>query len=134
MTRLRGTAALAVLAALVAGVPWALVQFGNWPIHGVPTGEQLRDLGDAVVSDTAVFAVLTVAAWAVWSVFLASLLVEVVAVARGVQAPGSPSRVRCSDRRAVSSPPSSSPSPSPTTPDRPPPAPSSRPPPHERHP
>ena len=56
-------------------VPWALVQFGNWPIHGVPTGEQLRDLGDAVVSDTAVFAVLTVAAWAVWSVFLASLLV-----------------------------------------------------------
>jgi len=87
MTRLRGTAALAVLAALVAGVPWALVQFGNWPIHGVPTGEQLRDLGDAVVSDTAVFAVLTVAAWAVWSVFLASLLVEVVAVARGVQAP-----------------------------------------------
>lgn len=87
MTRLRGTAALALLAALVAGVPWALVQFGNWPIHGVPTGEQLHDLGDAVVSDTAVFAVLTVAAWAVWAVFMASLLVEIAAVARGIQAP-----------------------------------------------
>lgn len=87
MTRLRGLAALAALAVATVGVPWALVRFGNWPIHGLPTTAQLRDLGDAVVSDTAVFAVLTVAAWAVWATLMASVTVEAFAVARGIQAP-----------------------------------------------
>jgi len=87
MTRLRGLAALAALAVTAVGVPWALVRFGNWPIHGIPTTAQLRDLGDAVVSDTAVFAVLTVAAWAIWATFMASVTVEAFAVARGIQAP-----------------------------------------------
>lgn len=86
MTRLRGLAALAALAVATVGVPWALVRVGNWPIHSLPTTGQLRNLGDAVVSDTAVFAVLTVAAWAVWATFMASVTVEVFAVARGIQA------------------------------------------------
>jgi nucleoid-associated protein YgaU len=87
MTRLRGLVALVGLGFLIGVVPWALLRFGDWPINGLPSGEQLRDLGDTVVSDTAVFAVLTVAAWLVWAVFMVSVLVEGAAAARGVQAP-----------------------------------------------
>lgn len=87
MTRLRGLIALVALSGLVGAVPWALVRFGRWPINGVPSGDQLRDLGDAVVSDTAVFAVLTVAAWLVWLVFTVSVVVEASASVRGIQAP-----------------------------------------------
>lgn len=86
MNRLRGLVALSALAALLGGVPWALVRFGRWPITGWPTGDQIRDLGDAVVSDTAVFAVLTVAAWLVWLLFLFSFAVEARAAVRGLQA------------------------------------------------
>lgn len=87
MTRLRGLVALVGLGVLIGAVPWALLRFGDWPINGLPSGEQLRDLGDTVVSDTAVFAVLTVAAWLVWAVFMVSVLVEAIAAVRGVQAP-----------------------------------------------
>ncbi len=86
MNRLRGLAALSALAALLVGVPWALVSFGRWPISEWPTIDQVRDLGDAVVSDTAVFAVLTVAAWLVWLLFVFSFLVEARAAVRGLQA------------------------------------------------
>ncbi len=87
MTRLRGLVALVALAFAIGAVPWALVRFGNWPINGIPSSEQLRDLGDTVVSDTTVFAVLTVAAWLVWAVFTVSVLVETSAALRRVQAP-----------------------------------------------
>ena len=87
MTRLRGLVALLGLGFLIGVVPWALLRFGDWPINGLPSGEQLRDLGNTVVSDTAVFAVLTVAAWLVWTVFMVSVLVEGTAAVRGVQAP-----------------------------------------------
>lgn len=87
MTRLRGFVALIVLAVLIGALPWALLQFGDWPIHGLPSAEQFRHLGDSVVSDTAVFAVLTVAAWLVWAVFMVSVFVESTAAVRGIQAP-----------------------------------------------
>lgn len=87
MTRLRGVVAIGVLAGILGGLPWALVRFGNWPISGLPTSEQMRDLGDAVVSDTAVFGVLTLSAWLVWALFVASFLVEARAAFQGVQAP-----------------------------------------------
>ena len=87
MTRLRGLVALIVLAVLTGALPWALLRFGDWPIHGVPSAEQLRHLSNSVVSDTAVFAVLTVAAWLVWAVFMVSVFVEGTAAVRGIQAP-----------------------------------------------
>lgn len=87
MTRLRGLLAIGVVVGILGGLPWALVRFGNWPISGMPTSEQMRDLGDAVVSDTAVFGVLTLAAWLVWTLFVASFLVEARAAFHGVQAP-----------------------------------------------
>jgi len=87
VTRLRGFAALVATVAFVAGVPWLLIRYGDWPITGVPSDEQLRDLVDTVVSDTMVFGVLTVAAWLVWAGFTISLLLESAAAVRGVQAP-----------------------------------------------
>ena len=87
MTRLRGLIALVAAVAFVAGVPWLLLTYGDWPITGMPSVGELRDLADTVVSDTMVFGVLTVAAWMVWAGFAVSLLVESAAVVRGVQAP-----------------------------------------------
>jgi len=87
MTRLRALLAIGVLAGILGGLPWALVRFGHWPISGMPTSEQLRDLSDAVVSDTAVFGVLTLAAWLVWTLFVVSFLVESRAAFQGIQAP-----------------------------------------------
>lgn len=87
MTRVRALLALASLTTALGGIPWALAAYGRWPISGWPSGDQLRDLGDTVVSDTAVFSVLTVAAWAVWLLFVISFLVETRAALRGLQAP-----------------------------------------------
>lgn len=87
MTRLRALLALATLTAVLGGLPWVLASFGHWPISGWPTGDQIRNVGDAVVSDTAVFGVLTLAAWVVWLLFVVSFLVETGAAVRGVQAP-----------------------------------------------
>ncbi len=86
--------ALAALGVLLVGVPFALVQLGSWPITGVPTGEQIRDLPSTVVTDDAVIAILTVVLWLAWAVFVASVLVEVVAQVRA--------RARGEDRPARS--------------------------------
>lgn len=89
MTRLRavvrGVVSFAALAALIGGVPWALTRWGQLP--GTPSGAWWERLSDTVVSDQTVFTVLTIAAWAVWAIFTTSVLVEVVAGLRGVQAP-----------------------------------------------
>lgn len=87
MTRVRAALALGALVAVLGGMPWLLARFGEWPISGWPTERQLRDLDEAVVSDTAVFGVLTLAAWAVWLLFVVSFLVETRATLRGLQAP-----------------------------------------------
>lgn len=75
--------ALLALAALLGGIPLVLLRFGSWPITGVPTGQQLRDLPSTVVADDAVIAVLTLLLWAAWVVFAASVVVEAVAQVQG---------------------------------------------------
>ena len=91
MTRLRdlarGIASLVALAAILAGIPAVLLKFGRWPSLGQPTGGWWSRLSDTVVSDSAVFAVLTVAAGLVWVLFAVSVLVEFAAGLRGRQAP-----------------------------------------------
>jgi DNA-binding SARP family transcriptional activator/nucleoid-associated protein YgaU len=83
LRRLAGAlVALVALAALLVGIPLVLLQFGSWPITGVPTGEQIRDLPSTIVTDDAVIALLTVLLWAAWALFAASVLVEVVAQIR----------------------------------------------------
>jgi DNA-binding SARP family transcriptional activator/nucleoid-associated protein YgaU len=74
--------AFVALAALLVGIPLVLLRFGSWPITGVPTGEQIRDLPSTVVTDDAVIALLTVLLWVAWVLFAASVLVELVAQVR----------------------------------------------------
>jgi nucleoid-associated protein YgaU len=80
---LRGAAAAVALLVLLVGVPLALIHWGDWPITGLPTGRQLRDLPGTVASDDAVIGVFTVALWAVWAVFAVCVAAEVVAEMRG---------------------------------------------------
>ncbi|HEY8543988.1 MAG TPA: LysM peptidoglycan-binding domain-containing protein, partial [Acidimicrobiales bacterium] len=75
--------ALVVLAGLVGGIPWALLTYSEWPITGVPTMEQVRDLPTTVVTDDALFAVLTVALWLSWALFVGSVIAEAAAQVRG---------------------------------------------------
>jgi nucleoid-associated protein YgaU len=83
---LRGVVALIALVAILGGLPWALVRFGNWPIRTLPDRRWLESLNHAV-SDDAMFAALTVAAWAIWAAFAYAVVVEMKAAARGIRPP-----------------------------------------------
>ncbi len=82
---IRGVASLAALAALLVGLPVLLASWGRLP--GSPSGDWWDRLSDTAVSDTTVFVVLTLAAWAAWATFAAAVIVEFVAGIRGFQAP-----------------------------------------------
>ena len=84
-TLTRGLTSLVALVAIVAGLPVLLARWGHLP--GAPSGRWWTHLGDHAVSDTAVFAVLTIAAWIMWAGFTATVTVELAAGLRGVQAP-----------------------------------------------
>jgi nucleoid-associated protein YgaU len=79
----RGVAAAVALVGLLVGPPLALLRWSRWPITGLPTTEQLRDLPTTVVSDAALLTTLTVALWAAWAAFALCVLVEVAAEVRG---------------------------------------------------
>ncbi|HWL41773.1 MAG TPA: BTAD domain-containing putative transcriptional regulator [Ilumatobacter sp.] len=81
----RGLVSLTVLAVIVAGLPWALVRWGELP--GTPNADWWDRLGDGAMSDSTVFVVLTLAAWSAWAVFTISVVVETIAGLRGVHAP-----------------------------------------------
>jgi hypothetical protein len=70
---------------LLVGLPVLLSSWGRLP--GSPSGDWWDRLSDTAVSDTTVFVVLTVAAWVVWAIFAAAVIVEFVAGIRGFQAP-----------------------------------------------
>jgi nucleoid-associated protein YgaU len=80
---LRGVGAALALAGLLVAVPLALLRWGRWPITGLPTGEQLRDLPGTVVSDSALLGVFTVAVWVAWALFAVCVVAELVAELRG---------------------------------------------------
>jgi len=91
MARLaRAVLAGLTLMALVIGLPILLARYGSWPIHQVPTASQLSDAPGQALTDDAVFAILTVAAWATWAAFTLSVLLELVAAVRGASRPTLP--------------------------------------------
>ena len=83
---LRGIVALIALVAILGGIPWMLVRYGNWPIRTLPDRRWLESLNHAV-SDDAMFAAFTVAAWAVWAAFAYAVVVEMKAAAHNVRPP-----------------------------------------------
>jgi len=78
------------LVALVIGLPILLARYGSWPIHQVPTASQLSDAPGQALTDDAVFATLTVAAWATWAAFTVSVVLELAAAVRGASRPTLP--------------------------------------------
>jgi len=84
----KGLCALAVLVALVAGVPWALWHFVGWPLpHHVPTaGEVGRALSHQGIPAQVLVDALAVVVWLAWGSLLASLAAEIPAALVGRQA------------------------------------------------
>ena len=81
---LRGLTAGVVLAALVVGLPWALVRYVGWPLpHHVPTWPELQGFLLAPMSTTFLLDFLACACWIVWFAFTLDVLRCTVEVARG---------------------------------------------------
>ncbi len=85
MTRrwLRAGMASLLLLVIGIGVPAGLIRWGRWPVRGMPTAEQVGDLPNTIVSDTAVFGILTLAAGAIWALFMMSVVREAWAQGAG---------------------------------------------------
>jgi DNA-binding SARP family transcriptional activator len=75
----RSLAAAIALAAIVAGLPAALVLWGTSPVRGRLEGDALRDVAYELGSERVLVGALTIAAWIVWALFLRALVLEVVA-------------------------------------------------------
>lgn len=84
---LQALVALAALAGIVVGVPFALAALADWPITGVPTAEQLEDVPTTMLTDDALLGAVVVALWAAWAVFVLVVVAEIVAQARGLHRP-----------------------------------------------
>jgi DNA-binding SARP family transcriptional activator len=89
---LKGLGALAVLAVLVAGIPWALWHFVGWPLpHQVPSAAQVgRALNHQGIPAQTLVDALAVVVWLTWAILVASLLVEIPAALSGRHAPRLP--------------------------------------------
>ena len=81
----KGIGALALLAALIVGVPWALWHYVGWPLpRTVPPWAELRAALDRQgIPDQVLVKALAVAVWATWAVLVASVGVETAARLRG---------------------------------------------------
>ncbi|MEV6445147.1 LysM domain-containing protein [Amycolatopsis sp. NPDC051716] len=66
--------ALALLAGLCAGLPWALVRFIGWPLPDhLPTTAELGEVLTARLSTSLLLDVLACGAWLLWGAFLVEL-------------------------------------------------------------
>ncbi|MFJ5804069.1 LysM peptidoglycan-binding domain-containing protein [Streptomyces decoyicus] len=86
LTLVRVTGSLVALAALVVGLPLALLRIGTLP-DGVPS---VGDVGDALMAPDdgqVLFTAITLVCWVLWAWFVASLVVEAAALLRHRAAP-----------------------------------------------
>jgi DNA-binding SARP family transcriptional activator len=88
---LRAVAGLAVIAALLAGLPWGLGAMTGSPLpRSWPGWAQAQRFLASPLSDGAIIRFLADAAWLLWAVFALSLVIELIAVTRGQPAPRLP--------------------------------------------
>lgn len=89
--RLLGLGAFVVLAGIVVGLPALLLAVGGSPVPGtVPDLDQVRDALLSPDDGTLALAGVKILGWVVWAALTVSILVEAVAVVRGVHAPSLP--------------------------------------------
>jgi len=84
----KGLGALALLASLVAGIPWALWRYVGWPLpHHVPsTGQIGHVLTQHGIAGRTLVDVLAVVVWVTWAVLVASVAAEIPAALAGRRA------------------------------------------------
>lgn len=86
--RLAGLGATLLLVALLAAAPAALAVVGADLIpHTLPTWDQIRTALTGNDDGTLALAIVTLIAWAAWTVLTAAVLLELVARLRGVHTP-----------------------------------------------
>ncbi|MEV7042857.1 BTAD domain-containing putative transcriptional regulator [Amycolatopsis sp. NPDC051061] len=77
-----------MLAALVAGLPWALIYGVGWPLPDhLPSSDELGAVLMAPMSTTLLLDILTCLLWALWLVFVFDVAACVLDVARGARWP-----------------------------------------------
>ena len=81
----KGFLALALLVALLGGVPWALWHYVGWPLpHALPSWSQFTTgLGRQGIPDDVLIKALAFAVWLCWAALCTCVLAEVPAVVRG---------------------------------------------------
>ncbi|MHB1816540.1 MAG: BTAD domain-containing putative transcriptional regulator [Streptosporangiaceae bacterium] len=88
---LRAAAGTAVLAGLLAGLPWGLARLTGSPLPRTwPGWAQAQRFFASPLSDGAIIRLLADVAWVLWAVFALSLVIELIAAARGQPAPRLP--------------------------------------------
>jgi DNA-binding SARP family transcriptional activator len=77
-----------LLVAILTGIPYGLAtQIGSPLPDTVPTTDQISHALTSPVSDTMVLDLLAIALWILWTAFLVTFAVEILAAVRGVPAP-----------------------------------------------
>ena len=90
MTRtLRSIAAILAIAGIVAGAPWLLIQLGQLPGF-LPSLDRLAGMLLAPDSGRFLLVLVWAAAWVLWAWLTILILIETVALLRGVKAPRLP--------------------------------------------
>ncbi len=90
MTRLlHSLAAIAALAGILIGAPWLLLQLGRWPGF-LPALDRLPGMLLAPDSGRFLLLLIWAAAWVLWAWLTTLILIELVALLRGVKAPRMP--------------------------------------------
>lgn len=86
---LHGVAAVAVLTAVILGVPLALAVGIGWPLpRGLPSWDELsRALTNGDVADTTWLKAIACVVWVAWANFALAVAVEIIASAQGRTAP-----------------------------------------------
>lgn len=80
---LEATGALVVVAALLVGIPTALINFVGWPLPTVwPSLEQLRQFSQIGIADDTLAKTLAVIVWIAWLQIAVAIAAEVAAVVR----------------------------------------------------
>ena len=81
----KGLAALALLAAVVIVIPWALWHFVGWPLpHHAPSASQIsRALNRQGIPDQTLVDALAVVVWITWATLVVSIAVEIAAALKG---------------------------------------------------
>jgi DNA-binding SARP family transcriptional activator len=84
----RGLIALAALAVLVIGLPWALVGYLGWPLpHHVPTWPEVQDVLLTPMGTQMLLHILTCICWMTWFAFVVDVARCTLDAARGLTLP-----------------------------------------------